>query len=235
MFEEKIHNNKLSILGKLTAGLIHEIRNPLSVIKLNLDFLTMENNDLSGEMSECIESSKEALERIEKLVDTINEFSRKNPKSETLTNLNDITIKSVGVLKSISLNRNIKISYEPSNSFPNLYFDKNKMLQILLNLLHNALQACDDGGAVAIKIFFNDDNALIWQVEDNGIGIADEIKEEIFNEFFTSKKDGTGLGLSVCKMLLDEYYSDLKFESKLGEGSKFYIRFNSNLLEDTQK
>jgi signal transduction histidine kinase len=235
MFDEKIHNNKLSILGKLTAGLIHEIRNPLSVIKLNLDFLTMVNNDSSGEMSESIESSKEALERIEKLVDTINDFSKKNPKSQTLTNLNDITIKSVGMLKSISLNRNIKISYNPSYSIPNLYFDKNKLLQILLNLLHNALQACDDGGAVAIKIFFNDDNALIWQVEDNGIGIADEIKDEIFNEFFTSKKDGTGLGLSVCKMLLDEYYSDLKFESKLGEGSNFYIRFNSNLLENTQK
>lgn len=231
MFEEKIHNNKLSILGKLTAGLIHEIRNPLSVIKLNLNFLTMVNNDLSGELSESIESSNEALERIENLVNTINDFSRKNPKSQTLSSLNEITLKSIGMLKSISLNHNIKISFEPETNIPNLYFDKNKMLQIMLNLLHNALQACEDGGTVSIKIFFNEENALIWQVEDNGIGIADEVKGEIFNEFFTNKKDGTGLGLSVCKMLLDEYYSDLKFESKLGEGSKFYIRFNSNILE----
>jgi len=235
MSEDNIHNNKLCILGKLTASLIHEIRNPLSVIKLNLDFMTMVDNELSEELSESIELSKEALVRIQRLVDTINDFSKKNPQTESLSSLNDITLQAISILKSVASNNNTRISYELQENIPNLFFDKNKILQIILNLLNNALEACYDGGFICIKTFFNEDNALIWQIEDNGVGIAEEVKEKIFNEFYTSKKEGTGLGLSVCKMILDEYLSDLKFESELGQGSKFYILFNPNILENTHK
>jgi len=235
MSEDNIHNNKLCILGKLTASLIHEIRNPLSVIKLNLDFLTIVGSDLSAEISESVDSSKDAVERIQKLIDTINDFSRKNPKSESLSALNEITLKAISILKSTINHLNIKMFYELQENIPNLFFDKNKLLQIILNLLNNAIEACSEGGVIRIKTFFNNDNTPIWQIEDNGVGIAEDVKEKIFNEFYTSKKEGTGLGLSVCKMLLDDYFSELKFESELGHGSKFYIHFNQNILENTNK
>jgi signal transduction histidine kinase len=76
---------------------------------------------------------------------------------------------------------------------------------------------------------------LIWQIEDNGCGISDDVKGKIFNEFYTSKKEGTGLGLGVCKMLLDEYLSTLRFESEPGHGSKFYIHFNPDILDTRNK
>jgi signal transduction histidine kinase len=222
-------------MGKLTASLIHEIRNPLSVIKLNLDYLKMINDELNAEVNESVDSSSEALERIERLIETINDFSKKNHLAESLSSVNEITLKAINILKSTANNINVRISYELQDQIPEMFFDKNKLLQIILNLLNNALEACPEGGVINIKTFFNEGNTLVWQVEDNGVGIAEEEREQIFNEFYTSKREGTGLGLSVCRMLLDEYRSELKFESELGNGSKFYILFNPNILEQMSK
>ena len=231
MFEDNIHNNKLCILGKLMATLIHEIRNPLAVIKLNLHFLTMIGNEFPDELSESVASSTEALDRIQRLVDTISDFSKKNPYSESLSSLNEITLQALGILRSTANHLHIIISYEPIEDLPNLFCDKYKILQIILNLINNGIEACGENGVIKITIFYNEDKALIWQIEDNGSGIADEVKEKIFNEFYTSKKDGTGLGLVVCKILLEEYFSTLKFDSELGHGSRFYIQFNPKILE----
>jgi phosphoglycerate-specific signal transduction histidine kinase len=130
MFEDNIHNNKLCILGKLTASLIHEIRNPLSVIKLNLDFLTIVGSDLSAEISESVDSSKDAVERIQKLIDTINDFSRKNPKSESLSALNEITLKAISILKSTINHLNIKMFYELQENIPNLFLIKTNYFKL---------------------------------------------------------------------------------------------------------
>ena len=72
---------------------------------------------------------------------------------------------------------------------------------------------------------------MVWEVQDNGKGISDEIKEKIFSEFFTSKKDGTGLGLSVCKKLLENHKAELCFDSKQGSGTTFYVKLNPKLME----
>jgi signal transduction histidine kinase len=74
----------------------------------------------------------------------------------------------------------------------------------------------------------NDRKYICWEIEDNGIGIKDDHKEKIFEDFYTSKKHGTGLGLSVCKNLLNEFNADLDFKSTYGQGSKFFIKFNLN-------
>jgi signal transduction histidine kinase len=71
----------------------------------------------------------------------------------------------------------------------------------------------------------------VWEVVDTGVGISDEDKKRIFDDFFTNKEKGTGLGLSVCRMILQEYHADLNFESKVGEGSRFFIKFNPNLIQ----
>jgi len=96
-----------------------------------------------------------------------------------------------------------------------------------LNLISNAIEACDPGGKIVVGSSFDDySKETTIYVEDNGCGIPDDKVELIFDEFFTTKKEGTGLGLYVCKYLLEDYNAELKVESELGKGSKFIIKIS---------
>ncbi len=229
--EKKIQENKLQLLGKLTASLIHEIRNPLSAIKLTFDFLKLIETSLPEEAIESVELSKEALNRIQYLIDNVLTFSRKNAKYQDNCSLNEISRTAVNLIKSSAKKKNIKIELELDNTLPNGCFDKNKILQVFINLITNALESCSQGGKVKIKTRGDDPDYIIWEVIDNGEGINEEIKEKIFQDFYTSKENGTGLGLSVCKMLLQPYQAKLDFISTEGVGTKFLIMFNPNLMQ----
>lgn len=229
--ENKIQENKLQLLGKLTASLIHEIRNPLSAIKLTFDFLKLIENSLPEEATESIDISKEALARIQYLMDNVLTFSRKDSKYQQNCSLNEISKTAVNLIKSSANKKDIKIELELDNSIPNGYFDKNKILQVFINLITNAIESCSQGDTVKIRTRGDDPDYIIWEVIDNGEGISEELKEKIFQDFYTSKEKGTGLGLSVCKMLLQPYQAKLDFTSTLGVGTKFIIMFNPNLMQ----
>ncbi len=229
--DDKVQDNKLQVIGKLTASLIHEIRNPLSAIKLNLDYLSMIEQELPKEVNESVDVCKDALSRIQYLIDNMFTFTKRNAKGDQKCSLNDITKNAVGMMKANAERRNINIQLELDEKLPLGYFDKSKLLQVFLNLITNAIESCDDRGNIKIRTYFEVPDYIIWDIEDNGVGICEDDKEKIFQDFFTSKEKGTGLGLSVCKMLLKEYQADLGFESELGKGTKFYIKFNSNLMD----
>lgn len=229
--DNKIQENKLQLLGKLTASLIHEIRNPLSAIKLNLDFLTLIIDTLPEDAVESIDVSKDALTRIQNLIDNVLTFTRKKNTEQELCSLNDISKTAVVLIKSNARKKNIKLSFEFDDKLPQGYFDKNKILQVFINLITNSIESCPDGGCITIRTFGNNPDYIIWEVEDNGEGIAEDIKEKIFQDFYTSKDKGNGLGLSVCKMLLQQYQAELSFTSTVGIGTKFLIKFNPNLMQ----
>ena len=126
---------------------------------------------------------------------------------------------------------NMYIETELQANLPSIYFQKDKLLQVFLNLITNAIEAENTRNTIFVRSYLDDtddNNVICWEVEDNGIGIKEEQKEKIFEDFYTSKKQGTGLGLSVCKKLLNEYNAELNFTSTFGQGSKFFIKFNTN-------
>ncbi len=230
MLDEKIQDNKLQILGKLTASLIHEIRNPLSVVKLNLDYLKMIEEELSSEAKESVDFCQDALGRIQYLVDDVITFSRKNQSNSGFCSINEITESAVNIMQHNAEMRNIKIITDLGADIPEGRFDKSKLLQVFLNLLTNAIESCNGTGTVTIRTA-REAGLIVWVIADNGVGIRESDKDKIFNDFYTNKEKGTGLGLSVCKMILHEYNAELEFESKIGEGSKFFIRFKPNLMQ----
>ncbi len=230
MFDDFVSENRLHILGKITATLLHEIRNPLSVVKLSLDYLNMHRDELSDDLLETIENSSQALFRIQALVDNLLFFSRPNTKEEKLCSIEQISNYATDIVEAEASRKKVLISKECSPDIPYVRCDVNKLLQIFLNLLTNAVEACNDGGKVIIRVYANQMQNIVWEVEDNGVGISDEDKVTIFNDFFTKKQKGTGLGLSVCKSLAEELKFEINFESQLGKGSKFFLVFNSNLL-----
>ena len=229
--DDNIQDNKLQLVGKLTASLIHEIRNPLSVIKLNLDYLKMIETQLPGEAIESIDMSKDAIGRIQYLIDNMLTFTKRNSKSQAVCSINEITNSAVGIMHYNAERKNVQLDVHLDEELPPSNFDKSKLLQVFLNLITNAIESCEFKGNVKIKTYQESLDIIVWEISDTGVGISEEDKKRIFEDFYTSKEKGTGLGLSVCRMILQEYNAVLDFESKLGEGSRFFIKFNPNLMQ----
>jgi signal transduction histidine kinase len=228
IIEEKIQENKLQILGRLSAGLIHEIRNPLSVIKLNLDYIKINKDELNPEINECVNACLESSERINQLIENLLDFSKKNNSIEECVSVNQITEKAAGIMLANCRKLNIEIATNLQSNLPKVKFQKLKMLQVFLNLMTNAIEASNKDGKIIIRSYeetVSDEKFVFWEIEDNGMGIEECNREKIFTDFYTNKETGMGLGLSVCKMLLDEYNSTLEFESEFGKGSRFIIKF----------
>jgi signal transduction histidine kinase len=231
MSSTDILNNKLQLLGKLSASLVHEIRNPLFALKLNLDYLSTMRSQVSDDAAESIQSCSEATDRMMFLIQNFSDFSKKHNLETELCSINDVTQIAVNIMQSNACRINMYIETELEPNLPSIYFQKDKLLQVFLNLITNAIEAENTRNTIFVRSYMDDsdDNKYIyWEVEDNGVGIKDEHKEKIFEDFYTSKKQGTGLGLSVCKKLLNEFDADIDFRSTYGQGSKFFIKFNLN-------
>ncbi len=234
MLSGDIQNNKLRILGKLTASLIHEIRNPLSAIKLNLDLIKMEEN-LSDDVLESVEDSLSATDRIEYMVDSLLSFARVVTHGRENISLNKITLNAVDLLAVKATKYGVQIKHELDENLIHVYADENKLLQVILNLITNAIESCEENnrGKIIVSTSYvsdKDGGKINWIVEDNGVGISVEDQGKIFEDFYTSKENGTGLGLSVCKMLINEQHAEIDFESKLEVGTKFKITFSVNRM-----
>jgi len=224
--------NKLEILGKLTASLAHEMRNPLSAIKLNLAFMKMSSDELPKEVNDSLDDCIQSSDMIESLIESILSFSRKKKEETTQISLNAVTNRAIDLTLPKAHKRRIIIEKDYSDDLPNIDFNHGHLLQVFLNLLGNAVEACEDlTGHIVIRTYVDsdaEDEAIIWKITDNGVGIEEDHKDKIFGEFFTNKETGTGLGLTVTKSIVEEYDAHLSFASKFGEGTTFEVRFKNN-------
>lgn len=227
MYQDSVLHNKLKLLGKLTAGLLHEIRNPLSAIKLNLDLIKYYEKSIPTEVNESVEDCMKATERIEVLIENLLQYARKSNNDLELVSINDVIQDAVHLLNVKASKKSISLISELDNNIPKLMLNENKFLQVALNLITNAVDACNNKGVVRVRTYtvLEETNSVIFEVMDNGVGISDEDQKKIFEDFFTSKPEGTGLGLTVCKTLVEEMDAELSFESNSGSGTKFFITF----------
>ena len=231
MNQDSIQDNKLKILGKLTASLFHEIRNPLSAIKLNLDLIKMHESELDPEVLESVYDCGKAAERIQDLTDNILNYARRSNNINENISLPEISKIAIQLLTVKASKKSINLvgNFHPGNL--TIYANENKLLQVILNLVNNAIDSCDKRGTVKISAETNTDGQNILLIDDNGCGISEEDQKRIFEDFFTKKKHGTGLGLSVCKLILDDIGAKLSFKSQLNIGTTFSITFAKNESE----
>jgi len=222
-----IQNNKLQILGKLAASLAHEIRNPLSALKLNLDYLNLSKNELAEDLIESIEACKEATNRIQIIMESTLDFARKSHNELDSYSLSELCARAIVLLEGAAKKKNIEIILQNDPDLPTINIDKNKIIQVIVNLINNAIDASYNNSKIEVNIYGEKDN-LVLSVKDYGVGIKEEDKSKIYNDFYTNKETGTGLGLSVCRMILKEFNAELSFESKEFEGSCFFVKFPLN-------
>jgi signal transduction histidine kinase len=221
-FEQMKRADRLSALGHLSAGLAHEIRNPLASIEGAASILRAEPDNPSRR-SEFLEIIQIECRRLNNLLAHFLEFARPRLPDFTLIELEEI-FDSVSSLASHAVRDDrTKIRTEIPPDLPKVQCDSEQLKQVLLNLVLNAVQAMPDGGAVVLSAAPGGRDVVDIRVRDEGSGVPPEHLEHIFDPFFTLKESGTGLGLSVAHGIIDQHGGSLILESNGSRGAVFLI------------
>jgi len=222
--ERLVLAERLSSLGELTAGVAHELRNPLAGIKINTQILSRKK-DLPDMEKKLLSSTQEGIEKIQKIVDDMLHFAKPKAFHFKEEEINEVVDKSLAILQTKLKKGNISSVFEGARGLPKLRIDIHQIQQVLINLMLNAIQAMADGGTLSIRTFSEDGEGVGIEVRDTGIGIPGAHMKKIFDPFFTTKSEGTGLGLSISLKILENHGATIDVVSEAGEGSTFTIHF----------
>jgi signal transduction histidine kinase len=220
--EEAVRRSeRLAALGQLTAGLAHELRNPLGTIKASAELLQRNvsaENEVSREMAGFIASE---VDRTNSLVTRFLQFARPLELRRDNADLGQTLDRAIAQVEREAKGAAIYKNYAPE--IPPFPFDAELMERVFYNLILNAVQASPEGGAVSVKTRLAA-GAVEIAVIDRGVGIEPQQRDSIFNPFFTTKPEGVGLGLAIVSKIVDEHGGKITVESDPGKGSVFHVR-----------
>jgi len=219
--ERLILAERLSCLGELSAGVAHELRNPLAGIKLNTQVLSR-RKEIPDMEKRLIESTLEGIEKIQRIVDDMLYFAKPKPAHFQEEAVNEVVEKSLLILQHKFKRGDVRLVFEKGDLLPSVQIDIHQIQQVLVNLMLNAVQAMEKGGTLCIRTFAENGGVGI-SVQDTGIGIPKEHMKKIFDPFFTTKSEGTGLGLSISLKILEKHGATLSVSSEEEKGSTFTI------------
>jgi signal transduction histidine kinase len=212
---------RLATLGELAAGLAHEIRNPLAGIAGVIEIV---RRDLPTTSPACAVVNDVRLEiaQINHILTDLLQAARPHLPEVRPSDLNATVEHAVVLACHQVLSRPINIAFEKDPNLPNVEHDSDQIHQLLLNLLLNAVQAIDGAGAIRVEVSLSKGDAAIV-VNDTGSGIAPEHLPNIFRPFYTTKGNGTGLGLSLARRIAEEHHGRIEVTSEVGIGTRFLV------------
>jgi two-component system, NtrC family, sensor kinase len=222
-----VESHKLRAIGNLTAGIAHELNNPLNNIIITSEMLKTDWKELPEE--ECADMINDLVvqgERAQQVVKNLLDFARESETKTEYLRIDTLIAETIQLVKNQTKLSKVKIEEAIGKNLPPIYGDRKLLIQVLLNLIINAIDAMPNGGNLTItvkeekKIGF-----LAVQVTDTGGGIPEHIIKSIFNPFFTTKPtgSGTGLGLSVSRGIIEKHGGHIDVESKPGQGTTFTV------------
>jgi signal transduction histidine kinase len=229
LYHKMEYTNKLAAIGRLGAGVAHEINNPLSIITekggLLKDLLTM-SEDLPPreKLVDLVQSVLKAADRCGGITHRLLGFAKHMDVQRETINLDGILHEVLGFLEKEASYRNLRIDFNYQGEPPSIVSDRGQLQQIFLNIINNAFAAVEDGGHIEIGIERVGEDAVAVKIADDGVGIPADHLTHIFDPFFTTKKGGgTGLGLSITYGIVQKLGGQIGVTSKLGEGTCFTI------------
>jgi two-component system NtrC family sensor kinase len=210
----------LATLGELAAGLAHEVRNPLAGISGAVDIIGRDLPASSPNRPIVVEVQRE-VRRIQSLLTELLDYARPKPSEIHAADLNATIEHSIQLARQQVASRPIEVAFTPGD-IPPVAHDPFQIERLILNLLLNAFQAIQKEGAVRIDVSADKDFALV-AVRDTGSGIPPEHLPHIFRPFFTTKRQGTGLGLSLSRRIVEQHGGRIDVRSELGQGTEFVV------------
>jgi PAS domain S-box-containing protein len=219
--EEMLHRqDKLAAVGQLAAGVAHEIRNPLTSMKGYAEFLQLDEKD--PQRQEFIEIILDEIDRVNNIVEEFMVLAK--PKAVELEERNIIPIVQnvVSMLKFEARKRNVKLEFDTVEEIVQIECDENRLKQVFLNFIKNGIEAMPDGGDLRVKAEIQDENIVI-SIQDTGVGIPPETLKKIGEPFYTTKKNGNGLGLMVSFKIIESHNGKVYIESEQNKGTTFKI------------
>jgi signal transduction histidine kinase len=224
---ERLHRTQMSraehlaTLGELATGLAHEIRNPLAGIAGVIEIIGRDLPSTSPARS-VVKDVRQEIARINHIVTDLLQTARPHPPKVHKSDLNTTVEHAVMLGRQQALAKSIEISLVKDPSLPEVEHDSDQIHQLLLNLLLNALQAIDLDGKIKVSVRQHGTAAVV-EVSDNGRGIAPDHLPNIFRPFYTTKGDGTGLGLSLARRIVEDHHGRIDVTSGVGQGTTFAV------------
>ncbi len=222
--DQLVVSEKLASLGKIAAGVAHEINNPLTSILLNTHLL-LERPGVEADQAETLGLIADETTRCATIVRGLLEFARQTPSQAAPTDVNEVVERTLLLLEKQASVRNIRIEKALDRTLPAIELDRNKLQQVFSNLAINACEAMPSGGALTVGSRLSRDGTQIEvRFADTGVGIAKENIPRLFDPFFTTKSFGTGLGLSVSYGIIRQRGGTILVTSEVGRGTEFTVR-----------
>jgi signal transduction histidine kinase len=220
-----MQQDKLASIGRLAAGVAHEINNPLTTI-LTSAMLIQEDTDSEDPNYQELQTIADEALRCRKIVSSLLDFARQSKPVKKQHNLNDVVKESVVLTKKQAAFQDVTLEQSLAEDLPAANMDKDQLEQAIINLILNAIEVTDPGGKVTISTkFVSETDTIELEVCDTGEGISEENMARIFDPFFTTKESGTGLGLAITHGIIEQHGGTIKAKSKQGQGTSFTVEF----------
>ena len=225
--DQLIRADRLAAMGELTAGVAHEVRNPLGVIRASVQLLEDAHCD-QQRITSAAEVIKQEIDRLDKVIKALLDFGRPSKPTLVATDLSEVLEDVVLFTNRFAKQANVHISLSSKDPLPRVSGDPDQLKQVFLNLVTNAVQAMGDAGGEIEIVADGDDDYVIVKVRDTGPGIAFEDLTKVFDPFFTKRSDGTGLGLTIVHRIIDEHDGHIEVDST-SEGTEFTVTLPADI------
>jgi len=226
-----IQTEKLAAIGKLAAGVAHEINNPLTGILTNSS-LMLQDLPADDPRRDDLQIVVDETLRCRKIVKGLLDFSRQTKPQKQTLDLNGVLQDVFDLVRNQASFRDIEIDTEPDRSLPPVMADRDQMRQVVLNIVLNAAEAMPNGGKIRASTSSDPKtNQVQIRIQDTGPGIPDEIKNKLFEPFFTTKKTGTGLGLAIAYGIMERHRGTISVDSAPGRGTTITLRIPAQAEE----
>jgi signal transduction histidine kinase len=221
--EMLLQQEKLSSVGKLAAGVAHEINNPLTAVLTN-SMLLLEDLSTEDAMYEDLKAIADETLRCREIVRGLLEFARQDVPAKVESDLNKIAAGVVSLVRKQFSFKNISIVQELAQNLPAVNIDRDQFQQVIVNILINAMEAIERDGEIRVETAYSEQKRTIeLKITDTGMGIPENARLKLFDPFFTTKDTGTGLGLSISHGVVQRHGGTISFESRVGKGTTFVI------------
>lgn len=224
-----VQSEKQAMVGRLAAGVAHEINNPLTAV-LTFTHLLLRRKDLDDQVMSDLQSIAEQTDRVRRIVKGLLDFSRQSRIEPEAVDINHLVGKAVHLLENQAMVKGLELTIDLDDEIPLVTADRNQMQSVLVNLIINAMDATESGGAISVSTRLLAGGAdrvpgVEIRVKDNGCGIPPEYIDRLFDPFFTTKQvgKGTGLGLAVSAGVIQKHGGEIKVKTQVGRGSEFII------------